>query len=75
MGRPHPGAMNFSHQNSVKDATDIGLGIIAPDGRDGMIMHAREFHEMGIPFSTLYTKITDLIALHCRLYRYDPSLL
>ena len=46
----HPGAMNFSHQNSVKDATDIGLGIIAPDGRDGMIMHAREFHEMGIPF-------------------------
>ncbi len=46
----HPGAMNFSHQNSVKDATDIGLGIIAPDGRDGMILHAREFHEMGIPF-------------------------
>jgi adenosine kinase len=46
----HPGAMNFSHQNSVKDATDIGLGIIAPDGRDGMIQHAREFHEMGIPF-------------------------
>ncbi|MCH9640067.1 MAG: carbohydrate kinase family protein [Betaproteobacteria bacterium] len=46
----HPGAMNFSHQNSVKDATDIGLGIIAPDGRDGMILHAREFHEMGVPF-------------------------
>jgi len=46
----HPGAMNFSHQNSVKDAADIGLGIIAPDGRDGMILHAREFHEMGIPF-------------------------
>ncbi len=46
----HPGAMNFSHQNSVKDATDIGLGIIAPDGRDGMIQHAREFQEMSIPF-------------------------
>lgn len=46
----HPGAMNFSHQNSVNDATDIGLGIIAPDGRDGMIQHAREFHEAGIPF-------------------------
>lgn len=46
----HPGAMNFSHQNSVNDATDIGLGIVAPDGRDGMIQHAREFHEAGIPF-------------------------
>lgn len=46
----HPGAMNFSHLNSVKDATDISLGIIAPDGRDGMITHAREFHECNIPF-------------------------
>lgn len=46
----HPGAMNFSHQNSVKDATDISLGIIAPDGRDGMIQHAREFHEANVPF-------------------------
>lgn len=46
----HPGAMNFSHFNSVKDAVDISLGIIAPDGRDGMITHAREFHECNIPF-------------------------
>jgi len=46
----HPGAMNFSQQNSVKTANNIGLGIIAPDGRDGMITHAREFHEAGIPF-------------------------
>lgn len=46
----HPGAMNFSHQNSVKDAVNVGLGVIAPDGRDGMITHAREFHEAGIPF-------------------------
>ena len=46
----HPGAMNFSHLNSVTDASDIELGIIAPDGRDGMIQHAREFHEAGIPF-------------------------
>jgi adenosine kinase len=46
----HPGAMNFSHQNSVKDATNISLGIVAPDGRDGMMTHAREFHEAGIPF-------------------------
>jgi adenosine kinase len=46
----HPGAMNFSHLNSVTDASDIELGIIAPDGRDGMIQHAREFYEAGIPF-------------------------
>ena len=46
----HPGAMNFSHQNHVADARDVGLGIIAPDGRDGMLQHAREFHAAGIPF-------------------------
>jgi adenosine kinase len=46
----HPGAMNFSHHNHVSDARDVGLGIIAPDGRDGMLQHAREFHEAGIPF-------------------------
>ena len=46
----HPGAMNFSHLNSVKDAQNIRLGIVAPDGRDGMVQHAREFCEAGIPF-------------------------
>lgn len=46
----HPGAMNFSHQNHVTDAKDVGLGIIAPDGRDGMVQHAHEFHQAGIPF-------------------------
>ena len=46
----HPGAMNFSHQNHVGDATNVGLGIVAPDGREGMLQHAREFHEAGIPF-------------------------
>jgi adenosine kinase len=28
----------------------VGLGIVAPDGRDGMLQHAREFSEAGIPF-------------------------
>ena len=46
----HPGAMNFSHQNHVVDAKNVSLGIIAPDGRDGMLQHAREFHEAGVPF-------------------------
>ena len=46
----HPGAMNFSHQNRIADAKDISVGIISPDGRDGMLQHAREFHAAGIPF-------------------------
>ena len=46
----HPGAMNFSHQNHVGNAKGVTLGIVAPDGRDGMIQHAREFHAAGIPF-------------------------
>lgn len=46
----HPGAMNFSHENHVADANEVKLGIVAPDGRDGMLQHAREFHEAGIPF-------------------------
>jgi adenosine kinase len=46
----HPGAMNFSHENHVQDAKGVTLGIVSPDGRDGMLQHAREFHAAGIPF-------------------------
>jgi adenosine kinase len=46
----HPGAMNHSHLNHVYDARDVGLGIVAPDGREGMLQHAREFHDAGIAF-------------------------
>jgi adenosine kinase len=46
----HPGAMNHSHLNSVGDARDVTLGIIAPDGRQGMLDHARQFAQAGIPF-------------------------
>jgi len=46
----HPGAMNHSHENHVQDAEDVKLGIIAPDGREGMLQHARELHAAGIPF-------------------------
>lgn len=46
----HPGAMNHADANSVKDAKDVSLAIIAPDGREGMFQHARECHEAGIPF-------------------------
>jgi adenosine kinase len=46
----HPGAMNHSEQNSVGNAQNITLGIVSPDGRAGMLQHAREFYEAGIPF-------------------------
>lgn len=46
----HPGAMNHSELNHVQDAADIQLGIVAPDGREGMLQHAREFAAAGIPF-------------------------
>lgn len=46
----HPGAMNFSHENEVTMANGISLGIVSPDGRDGMLQHATQFAEAGIPF-------------------------
>ncbi|HEX4023341.1 MAG TPA: carbohydrate kinase family protein [Steroidobacteraceae bacterium] len=46
----HPGAMQLSHLNRVGDAAGITVGIVAPDGRDGMIQHAEQFAAAGIPF-------------------------
>ena len=46
----HPGAMGMSHLNHVSEAQDVALGIVAPDGRDGMLQHAQEFADIGIPF-------------------------
>ncbi len=46
----HPGAMSSSHLNKVQDAGAAKLAIIAPDGRDGMIEHARDCARLGIPF-------------------------
>jgi adenosine kinase len=46
----HPGAMNHAHLNSVRAAKGVKLGIVSPDGRDGMLQHATDFAESGIPF-------------------------
>jgi len=46
----HPGAMNESHRNRVADVADIALGIVAPDGREGMRSHVREFAAAKVPF-------------------------
>ncbi len=46
----HPGAMDYAHEVKVGDAQDIRIGIVSPDGRQGMIDHARQFADAGIPF-------------------------
>jgi adenosine kinase len=46
----HPGAMSFAHNNKIADAHGVTLGIVAPDGRDGMIEHARDLGAARIPF-------------------------
>ncbi len=46
----HPGAMGHSHLNRVPTGAGIRLGIVSPDGREGMIEHAAQFCSAGIPF-------------------------
>ena len=46
----HPGAMVHSHLNKVEHTQGVKLGIVSPDGRDGMLEHTRQFAEAGIPF-------------------------
>ena len=45
----HPGAMNHSQLNRVTQVQDCTLGVVAPDGRQGMVDHATQFAEAGIP--------------------------
>jgi len=46
----HPGAMNFSHLNAVPTNGGIKIGIVSPDGKEGMQLHAKQFKELDIPF-------------------------
>jgi len=46
----HPGAMDYAHLTGISARNDIKLGIIAPDGRDAMQLHAGQFFAAGIPF-------------------------
>ncbi len=46
----HPGAMSFSHMNKLSDVDVASIGIVSPDGREGMIEHATQFAEANIPF-------------------------
>jgi adenosine kinase len=46
----HPGAMMNSHVNHAGETTGITLGIVAPDGADGMRQHVEELAAAGVPF-------------------------
>ena len=46
----HPGAMNEAHRNQVPPNAGLKLGIVSPDGRQGMLDHAEQLHAAGIPF-------------------------
>lgn len=38
----HPGAMSYAHLNRIADAPGTRLAIVSPDGRQGMVEHARD---------------------------------
>jgi adenosine kinase len=46
----HPGAMEQAAINRVQDVPEATIGIVAPDGRQGMLEHAAQFAAAGIPF-------------------------
>ena len=46
----HPGAMMQAHVIPIEARSDIKLGMISPDGREAMQVHAEQFKAAGIPF-------------------------
>ena len=47
----HPGAMGVSHYNCVADVSaPVALGIVTPDGKQGMLEHCAQLAAAGIPF-------------------------
>jgi adenosine kinase len=44
----HPGAMSQSHLNRIEPG--VRLAILGPDGREGMLAHAQQMADHGIPF-------------------------
>jgi adenosine kinase len=46
----HPGAMNHAHEIDLSSIEGCTLGMVSPDGRQGMLDHAKQFAECGIPF-------------------------
>ncbi len=45
----HPGAMRHSARNRVADTEGIRIGVVAPDSKEAMQQHSRDFPAAGIP--------------------------
>ena len=45
----HPGAMSFAHENNIANAGPARVAIISPDGHEGMLKHAQDLADIGIP--------------------------
>ncbi|THB68245.1 MAG: carbohydrate kinase family protein [Gammaproteobacteria bacterium] len=46
----HPGAMDYTHETNIPSDKEFKFGIVSPNGREGMVKHARQFAERKIPF-------------------------
>jgi adenosine kinase len=46
----HPGAMQSAHLNVIKPRSDLKVAIVAPDGREAMLMHAAQLAAAKVPF-------------------------
>jgi adenosine kinase len=46
----HPGAMNHSHENHIGAGLSAGIAIIGPDGKQGMLEHAKQCAARSLPF-------------------------
>lgn len=46
----HPGAMSDSHINRIENVDGVRVGIVAPDGPQGMLQHAEALRQAHIPF-------------------------
>ena len=45
----HPGAMSQAHTQDIPKK-GVKLGSVSPDGKEGMLLHARQFADAGVPF-------------------------
>ena len=46
----HAGAMDACHLGKVPSDDGVRIGVVSPEGREGMLAHARQFSEAGIPY-------------------------
>ncbi len=46
----HAGAMFRSNENDAATIPNLAMGIVSPDGRDGMMKHCAQMKKAGVPF-------------------------